>query len=138
MLQLDGTEAGIFSANIAAGAFVDGTLVSCLGFTHFLLELEATTPIATTLDVRIVPRVAGTLDVLLPGIMVLEEFPVAVLTTAIGTNRYSAYWGEARGLVAGALGTGSTFCFTPVFFVRIRNTGAQPATGVTVRALVCM
>lgn len=134
ILELD--ELGIVNQNIAAAGTFDGDFVYAPGFTHFAGQLATDTPIATTLSVRIRTRLEGSLGG--GGLIVnAAEFVVAVLTTVVGINRYSFYWGEARGLLTDVLGTGSTYCFSPLFQVRLVNTGAQPANTTTVEAIVC-
>lgn len=136
ILELGASEAGFSNANIAAGGFVDSSELYAPGFTHFAGQLATDTPIVTTLSIRIVTRIIGSLGQ--GGLPVnAAEFVVAVLTTVVGINRYSFYWGEARGLLTDVLGTGSTYCFSPIFRVRIRNTGAQPANTTNLEAVVC-
>lgn len=128
-LILEGNDIGIGSVTIAAGGSVTSSLLIAAGFVHFVGELIADTPVATTLVVRLVPKIAF--------FLINDEFTVATIATLVGVNRYSFYWGEARGLLTGALGTGSTWCFSAVFAIRIRNTGAQPANSVDVEQLEC-
>jgi hypothetical protein len=136
ILELEVGDVGVINQNIAAGGAVDSAHLYAPGFTHFMGQLSTDTPIATILSVRIVPRISSTLGT--GGVFVVEEFEVALLTTLVGLNDYSFYWGEARGLSAATRGTGSTFSFSPVFLVRLRNTGGQPANTTSVVSIVAM
>lgn len=136
IVELEGGDLGISAVAIAAGGAVDSQHVSLPGFTHFAGQLTCDTPLPTTLSVRIVPRIVGSLGG--GGTFVVEEFEVAALVTLAGINHYCFYWGEARGLSPPMRGTGSTWSFSPVFLVRIRNTGAQPANATSLEAIVAM
>jgi len=137
ILEYGPGELGISNVNIAAAGAIDTREIYAPGFTHFVGQLATDTPIATTLSVRLVARIIGSLGG--GGLMVAPaEWEVALLATAVGLNRYSFYWGESRGLLTDiAAGTGSTYCFSPIFRLRLRNTGAQPANTTTIEALVC-
>ena len=137
VLELGGNETGFANANIAAGGAIDTNELYAPGFTHFVGQLATDTPIATTLSVRIVPRIIGSLG---QGGLIVDraEFEVALLATVVGLHRYCFYWGEARGLLTDiGFGTGSTYCFSPIFRIRLRNTGAQSADNTNIEALVC-
>lgn len=138
ILELGASEMGFANTNIAAAAAIDTNELYAPGFSNFAGQLVTTTPAATTLSVRIVTRIIGSLGG--GGVLVAPaEFEVALLAApATGLNRYSFYWGEARGLLVDiAAGTGSTFCFSPIFRIRLRNTGANAANSTTIEALVC-
>lgn len=136
ILEFGGNEAGFSDATIAAGGFVDSRDLYAPGFTHFAGQLSTDTPIATTLSVRIVPRIVGSLGG--GGLPIdVAEFVGAVLATVVGLHRYCFYWGDSRGLLTDILGTGSTYCFSPIFRIRIRNTGAQPANLTNLDAVLC-
>lgn len=136
ILELEVGDVGLVNQNIAAGGAVDSLHLYAPGFSHFMGQIATDTPIATTLSVRIVPRIIGSLGG--GGLFIVEEFEVALLTTLVGINRYSFYWGEARGLSPATRGTGSTWSFSPLFLVRLRNTGGQPANTTTIESLVAM
>lgn len=136
VLEFGPGELGIVNFALAAGAGQDSREVYAPGFTHFAGQLVTDTPIATTVSVRIVARIIGSLGG--GGTLIAPpEWEVALLATAVGLNRYAFYWGEARGLLTDIIGTGSTYCFSPIFRIRLRNTGAQPANNTTIEALVC-
>ena len=137
ILEYGPNELGISNANIAAAGAIDTREIYAPGFTHFVGQLVTDTPAGTTLSVRIVARILGSLGG--GGVLVAPpEWEVALLTTPVGLNRFTFYWGEARGLLTDiAAGTGSTYCFSPIFRIRLRNTGANPANLTTIEALVC-
>jgi hypothetical protein len=136
ILEIESGEIAIFNQNIAAGGFFDSNELYAPGFTHFAGQFATDTPIATTLSIRLIPRLAGSLGG--GGTPVTDEFVVALITTFVGLNRYSFYWGEARGLAPGPpAASGATYCFSPLFRLRIRNAGANPANTTTVEAIVC-
>lgn len=136
ILEYGSAETGIANQNIAAAGAIDSNELYAPGFTHFVGQLSTDTPIATTLSVRIVPRIVGSLGG--GGLAIAPaEFEVALLATAVGVNRYCFYWGEARALLVDIVGTGSTYSFSPIFRIRLRNTGANPANTTTIEALVC-
>lgn len=131
-----GPEADIINVNIAAAGVATSNELYAPGFTHFIGQLSTDTPIATTLSVRILTRILGSLGG--GGLAVAPaEFEVALLATVAGVNRYSFYWGEARGLLTDITGTGATYSFSPIFRIRLRNTGANAANTTTIEALVC-
>lgn len=134
ILENDSTDCGL-NQTIAAGAFADSNEFYAPGFTHFMGQLATDTPISTTLSIRIVPRIIGTLEG--GGLAIdVEEFVVANITTVVGLHQYCFYWGESRGLLAGALATGATYSFSALFRIRIRNTGAQPANSTSLDSVV--
>jgi hypothetical protein len=137
VLEYGTGELGIANFNLAAGAAQDTREMYAPGFTHFAGQLVTDTPAGTTLSVRVVARIIGSLGG--GGTLIAPpEWEVALLTTVVGLNRYAFYWGEARGLLVDiAAGTGSTYCFSPIFRIRLRNTGANPANNTTIEALVC-
>lgn len=136
ILELELDDAAFLNQNIAAAGFADSSELYAPGFTHFMGQLSTDTPISTTLSVRLVPRIIGTLGG--GGLAIdVEEFVAAIITTVVGLHRYCFYWGEARGLLTGALATGATYSFSPLFRIRVRNTGAQPANNTTIEAVVC-
>jgi hypothetical protein len=136
ILVYEQTDCGVVNQNIAAAGVFDSATLYAPGFTRFMGQITTNTPIATTLSIRIVPRIAGALGG--GGAFVAEEFPAAILVTALGVASYSFVWGSDVGLISGALVTGATFVFAPTFFVRVRNTGAQPANNTSLESVVCM
>lgn len=133
LFELD-IEAGVSNVVLATGTFVDSTLLYLPAFSNCAVQVSAQSPAGTTIDVRIVPRITGSMSVFLPGVEVAEEFIVAPLAfPASGVPvRLCGYWGEARGLLTGALATGSTYVASPVFKLRLRNTGANVANLVSI------
>jgi hypothetical protein len=127
-VALEAGDLGILNVNLAAGAGVFSTRVQLLGFTHFAGILVATTPAATTLSVRVNPRISF--------VDPLDEFVVAAIAAPASAvaRRYSFYWGEARGLLT-AVTAGSTWCFSRTFRIVIRNTGAAVANLVSLERL---
>lgn len=136
ILELGVDELGIVNQNIAAAGTFTGNFVYAPGFTHFAGQLVTTPAGATTLSVRVRTRIIGSLGG--GGTAVnAAEWEVALLAAAAGLNRFAFYWGESRGLLVDILGTGSTFCFSPIFQIRLVNTGGAAANGTTVEAIVC-
>jgi len=136
ILELGLDELGIINQNIAAAGTFTGNFVYAPGFTHFAGQLVTTPAGATTLSVRIRTRLIGSLGG--GGAIVnAAEWEVALIAAAAGLNTYAFYWGEARGNLVDILGTGSTFCFSPLFQVRLVNTGGAAANSTSVEAIVC-
>lgn len=132
-LMLESADVGFANTNIAAGASALSNPLYAEGFTHFHGILVCQAAAATTMLVKVVPRRgdAAVIDA-------NDEFTVATLAIAIAQQRYTFYWGEARGLLLGALGTGSTYCFSKMFRIKLHVTGATGVDLITVEALECI
>ena len=126
-------ETGIVNESIAAGSFEDSNPLAAVGYENFNGQFVATTVASTTIEVRVIPRAnyAG------GGLFSDDEFTVALIAApaAPGPQRYSFCWGVGRGLIMSALGTGGTFVYSAVFKIRIRNTGANIASLVSLEGI---
>ena len=129
---LDANEMPLSATTIAAGGFVTSSRIYTPGFYHMMLLIDLITPVSTTVDVRVQPTHHSNVG------FTADEFSMSVLTTLAGGNRYSVYWGVSRGVVVGALGTGSSYVFSTTYRFVIRNTGAQPVDEVTLGWLECV
>lgn len=130
LLVLAAGDIQVVNVNIAAAGVATSGILYAPGFTHFTGIVVTNTPVVTTLVVRVRPGEP-------PATFLNDDFTVATLVTLVGLNRYSFYWGEARGLLTGALGTGATFCFSTIFRLVLTNTGANPANLTTVEQVEC-
>lgn len=120
-LTLQLVDIGISGAIIPGGGSVVSNLLHAPGFTHFAGVLAATTPIATTLQVRVIPQISFSLA--------SDEFIAATIATFVGGPfLYPFYWGEARGLLTASGGSGSTFVMSWTFRLRVADTGANAAS----------
>lgn len=133
-LTLDGNEFGVSNQPIAAGGFVTSNPLYSPGFVHFHGSTNITTPASTTVEIRVQPGNEGNT------LFAAEEFTVTVLTTfaAATPNRYTFYWGIARGVILGALGSGSSYVRSDVFRFIIRNTGGSPVDLLSLVHLECL
>lgn len=133
-LTLEVGDIGIINQNIAAAGFVVGPKLYVPGYHHFYGTINATTPVSTTLDVRIQPGLE--MNTLFANV----EFTVATIVTiaAAGPNRYCFYWGTARAPMLDALGSGSNYVISSVFRFIVRNVGAAVANIVSIGQLECV
>lgn len=110
-------------AAIAPGATVSTQNLYAPGFVHFAGQVDLTTAVSTTVDVIVQPILENNI------FLADAQFVVATITTLVPLRtRYTFYWGDARGLLTGA--TGSTYCLSAAFRLRLENTGAN-AVGIS-------
>ena len=128
----DGNELDIGNATILAGGVVSTQNLYAPGFANFSGQLDITTAVSTTAEIRVQPILENNI------FLADDEFTVATITTGTPARlRYTFYWGEARGLLTGALFS-SSYCFSAAFRLRVRNTGANTMNLVSMIGLECV